>query len=124
MENYTFKALEINKYSETGYIFGTKNSKPVEAKGISWAPPRQVEVKCPPPPGLLRPRHMIQPVEFDVIQYWRDVSKGWFTRYTAIIYQQLVAMLQVHIKFVHNFVFELADKILISLRSDGEFNKP
>ena len=42
----------MNENSEAGYIFGTKIPKPVEDKGILWALPVQVEVKCLPPQVL------------------------------------------------------------------------
>ena len=47
LENYNFKVSEMNKNSETGYIFGTKIPKPVEDKGNLWAPLGQVGIKSP-----------------------------------------------------------------------------
>ena len=39
-----------SKIPRSGDIFGTTFPKPVKDKGILWAPPYQVEVKCPPTP--------------------------------------------------------------------------
>ena len=49
--NHALKAKEANKNSKTVLIFQTDVPKPVEDKGILWAPGCQVEVKCPPPHG-------------------------------------------------------------------------
>ena len=46
LENYTLKALKMNKNTETGYIFVTKIPKLVEDNGILWAPHCQVEINC------------------------------------------------------------------------------
>ena len=42
----------MNENSESGYIFGTKIPKPMEDKGILWAPSRQVEFKSHPSRGV------------------------------------------------------------------------
>ena len=46
-----FESTKMNENSETGYIFRTKNLMLAEDKRIWWAPPCQVEAKCPPPPS-------------------------------------------------------------------------
>ena len=71
------KALEMNENSETGYIFRTKIPKPVENKGILWASPRQVEVKCPPPQEAI-------PCSFFHLQWWMIpyfelISMTWYS---------------------------------------------
>ena len=49
-ENYTLKVIKMNENSKIGYIFQAKISKPVEDKGILWAPSPSGEGQCPPPP--------------------------------------------------------------------------